>query len=243
MTFQMRNIVWLFIITFNTVIASSFQDEVFNKRIDVLFQHTIIDGHINTDSLVLYQSELNRLVKDVARADINSLEDDRQLAVLLNAYHLFVLQNVLREHGKTHLTQIDGFMNDHNHLIMRKAYSLNNLRNEIILKKFKDKRLYFAFSHGTVGDRFFYNRAFTADSMSHQLNSITKAKLNDEQYIRYKTNSEMILIPELFKWYGDDFANEQHILQFINTYRDAEDQLKGSFEISIYPHSWKFAKV
>ena len=114
-----------------------------------------------------------------------------------------------------------------------KTYTLNNIENDIIRKRFNEPRIHFALNCASKSCPILWNNAYTPKNVQSQLTVQTKKFLNDTS--KNKFTSSEAKISKIFDWYKSDFTKNGTVIDFINKYRT--EQL-SSPSIKYMDYSW-----
>lgn len=154
-------------------------------------------------------------------------------AFLINNYNLHFTKQFLSHEGSV-LNQ--DFFETPTLLYQNKMYSFRSYINEVLLPYFEDLTPLFLIQYGTLSYprvvTIFDEHSFEIQKKTHLMNVF-----NDNTFIRIKTKSELLLLPELFHWYQNYFQDESKIKDFIQ--RHSSRELPPNFEMKYYPWSWK----
>ena len=115
-----------------------------------------------------------------------------------------------------------------------KAYSLNDIENNILSPQFKDPRIHFAVNCASKSCPILQNRAFTAGNLESMLESATRAFVNDPRMNTLSVNE--IQISNIFDWYKDDFTMKGSLVTFLNRY--AKVAISPGAKVSYKEYDW-----
>ncbi len=128
--------------------------------------------------------------------------------------------------------------------INNKKYSLNDIENKILRKRFDDPRIHFAIVCASIGCPPLRNNAYEADSLNTQLNDQALKFINDHTKNYFNLKKRKAYLSKIFDWYSDDFGgSDKNLLKYIAKYLPrniAEDiELNSSqWTISYLPYNW-----
>ncbi|MEP7195985.1 MAG: DUF547 domain-containing protein [Saprospiraceae bacterium] len=192
------------------------------------------NGKVNYQKLKTREKSLFEISKELRTIkNIDSWSKPDQLAYWINLYNLQILI-ALTEHYKVKsiLDIENGKIWDLKKIeVMGTAYSLNEIENEIIRKKFKEARIHFAINCGAESCPPLMNRSYTGKNLEEQLNQRTRAFINNPKNI--VSMNHTIKVSKIFDWFKDDFGN---LLDFINLYSD--HKYIGGTKVEYLDYSW-----
>lgn len=226
-----KSVVYLITLLINISIVSA---QGIYTDLDQFFSKNVENGLVNYNDIQKNQTEeLNRLINQVEKAIVNSNKTQKK-ALYINQYNLLVIQQIISNYPSTSPMQIAGFFDKTKFSIDGNQTTLNELENKIIRPTFTDNRVHFALVCGAIGCPPLQAFAYRPDTLDNQLNTVTKAAINNNAFIK-KTEGKAE-ISELFRWYIDDFGkSEKGIKTFINSH------IEGAKieSITYYPYDWK----
>lgn len=183
-----------------------------------------------------FSKELSGFITQI-NSNIGNTPSAENLANYINLYNLLVINQITSNYPLNSPNEVPGFFDQTKFSVNGKEITLNELENEIIRPTYNDARVHFALVCGAKGCPPIQSFAYDQASIDTQLNLVTKAALNDANFIKEKENTHDV--SEIFRWYAVDFGNsEKNIVKFINQYRE-----KPIAKISYYPYDWTLNDV
>ncbi len=122
--------------------------------------------------------------------------------------------------------------------IKGQTYSLNDIENNILRKRFREPRIHFAVNCGAYSCPKLYNKAFVASDLNERLNILAKEFINNKNKNILKQNK--IRISRIFEWYGDDFNKEGSLIDFLNKYSDVK--ISADARVDYLEYDWRLNK-
>lgn len=124
--------------------------------------------------------------------------------------------------------------------INNKTITLNYLRNEIIVYRFKDVRAVFALFNGAKGSPELLNEAYEGSKLNMQFDKQINNFLRDKTKNKFYTKNKTAFLSELFKWHFNDFGGTRRsIFEFLSLY--LEEKIKK--QIFKETDSWKIKYI
>jgi len=209
----------------------------------LLKKHVSSSGNVNYNGFKSDIKALNAyilLLKE--NQPSNSWSKNEKLAYWINAYNANTISLMVRNWPVTSIKKITkgakgpwdiAFIN-----LEGKTYSLNNIENDIIRKRFNEPRIHFAVNCASKGCPSLRNEAFIASKLMTQLQEQTVKFINDPSKNIISTNSAKI--SKLFDWYKIDFTKNGSVIDFINKY--SKTKASSSAVISYTDYSWEVNK-
>ena len=176
-----------------------------------------------------FQQYITLLKSKVPTSDWSKNE---KLAYWINVYNAFTVKLIVDNYPLKSITNLDKPWDKKFILIQGKSYSLGDVENNV-LRKMGESRIHFAINCASVSCPKLLNEAFTADKLSSQLRSVTRAFFSD------KTKNQLtdgnLKISKLFEWYATDFS-KGNIIAYINKY--SGQTINSSSKISYLEYNW-----
>jgi len=119
-----------------------------------------------------------------------------------------------------------------------KTYSLNDIENNIIRKRFNEPRIHFAVNCAAKGCPPLRNEAFMSAKLNSQLQEQTTKFINNPN--RNTITSTSVQLSKIFDWYKVDFTKNGSLVDFINKY--AKIQATTSAKITFNDYNWEVNK-
>jgi len=208
-------------------------DRSIYQEIDLFYKNYITSGLVDYNLIKSNLVELDSIVKIIGiYSPINELD---KKAFLINAYNIFVIKQLVDAYPIKSPQDINRFYDNKVVAVLGKQFSLNEIENNELRKVYKDPRLHFVLVCGALGCPPLINDVYTPENLEIQLTTQTKLALNNIEFL--KIEGKVVLLSEIFKWYEDDFKQQQKVIEFINQYR--EDKIPVDYAIDYYPYDWR----
>ncbi len=201
----------------------------------------ILQSHVTKSGVVDYQGikadpAFPKVIQLFENTDVSSMSQAEAKVFWINAYNLFTIKLIVDNYPVKSITDIAGgkpwdkkFIH-----INGKTYSLNNIENDILRKKYHDPRIHFAINCASYSCPPLYNRAFFVGSEDNILNMLAKNFVNDSK--RNKLSPTSIQISPIFDWYKDDFVKKGTIISFLNHYSNTK--IHDDAKVSYMTYNW-----
>ena len=159
----------------------------------------------------LLQKYLSRL-KTIPEDEFNQWPREERAALILNAYNAGVIQAILLHYPVKNPMAISGIWDEQSVLITTlasgdkaRAYSLNEIQRDLLLKQFRDEKILFALCNGSRSSPPLQKEAFTGPRLEGQLYLVTRQFVNDEKKNQIDLTHKKVVLSRIFQWYGRDF--------------------------------------
>lgn len=183
--------------------------------------------------------KLKKIRWSLAHVDLNGRRPDELKSFYIDAFNFMVVSQITKAYPIESVEEIPGFLNFTSVDVAGEQLTLSQLLNEKIIP-FNDSRMLLALNFGTLGSPELYAHAFIPFILDLQLDLQVTMSLNSQHHIRVKPKSEIVLLPEYFLWYRDQFeTNEVSVLEYVNTQLREANKCPADFELDYYPFSWK----
>ncbi|MCZ4410222.1 DUF547 domain-containing protein [Cryomorphaceae bacterium 1068] len=215
--------------------AQSSSEEI-TLSIDHLLDSFVENGKVDYKTLVSVKSNLDKLVEQIGRFPLSSVDANEEKAFLINAYNIFVIKQVVDNYPIASPQEKGNFFTEKRFdLSNSKKLSLNDLEKNILLRKYPDARLHFALVCAAEGCPKLRSEAYTSASLEEQLEEQSRLALQNPYFLDYDDTSNSLNISKLFDWYATDFGgNKQERIEFINRYASKKVPMDTKFEYNEY---------
>lgn len=236
-TFMMKRyilIVFFLAFTVSTNLAQTINSKFFDLA-DQFFSSTVTSGKVDYQA-ASQNPYLNKLVTQIAAAEIDNAPQNTQTAFYINAYNLLVINEVVKEYPIGSVQDINGFFDGRKVIVAGNSMTLNALEKDLILKpNTGDGRYHFVLVCAAVDCPPITNFAYRPELLEEQLEQQTKLALNNPNFI--KNTDEGVELSQIFNWYATDFGgSKQAVSDFINSYRNQPITMED--KTSFYDYDW-----
>jgi len=225
-------ILLFYIIIINNLNAQNTEKSIY-QEIDLFYKNFVTSGLVDYKLIKSNLTELDSIVKKLGIYSPINGQDKK--AFLINAYNIFVIKQLVDAYPIKSPQDVNGFYDNKIVTVLGKKFSLNEIENNELRKVYKDPRLHFVLVCGALGCPPIINDVYTPENLEIQLTTQTKLALNNADFL--KIEGTVVLLSEIFKWYEDDFKQQQKVIDFINQYR--EDKISSDYAIDYYPYDWR----
>lgn len=208
----------------------------FFKKSDRFFRSYVSDGKVDYHRIISDPSSLEKLTAFIATADLKKATSLGQKAFYLNAYHLLLINNVIKNYPVLFPLETIGFFSSVRHSVAGDTMTLNEIESYKLTKAYKDLRILFVLSSASLGSVNLPDFAFKPGKLEKQFKKRIKETVNDFQFVRVMPRSSKILLAESFKSVPVHFDFGQ-MIDLINQHR--ENPLPQGYSIDFYPANRK----
>jgi hypothetical protein len=207
-------------------------------------------------------SHFRAFMDEIAQADLNQLgpqvpenlndphsktmvPQEYQMAFWINAYNAYVVQGIAdalsKQPSLKSVRDIKGFFSEKRCTVAKKQYSLDQIENDVLRKKFKEPLVMFALFRGAKGGPKLY-RAFYGNDLKAALEESAVVYLSEPDVISVIRLREVVMIPELLRWYEKDLNKAGGVKQYLGTHlqrkKDARYLLLSSYRMDYRSFDW-----
>ncbi|HYV90688.1 MAG TPA: DUF547 domain-containing protein [Chitinophagales bacterium] len=204
---------------------------------DLLKKYVTPDGKVNYQGI---QHEKSKLESYLGMLSRNPPQENWQrnevMAYWINAYNAFTVKLILDYYPVKSILDIDKgkAWDDVFIKIGDKSYTLDNIENDILRKKFNDPRIHFAINCASKSCPKLLNEAYTPDKLDLQLSIVAKNFVNDPS--KNKITADKIEVSKIFEWNKNDFTTGETLIDFLNHYSNKKIQQNAT--ISFLDYDW-----
>lgn len=228
---------FLFIALLLTWAATQAQTATFFTKAETFLSKNISNGMVDYAGIKANPAELKDLVHMIGTFGLSAADKATQKAFLINAYNILVIKNVVDHYPVAKPTDVPGFFDAIKFNVAGSQVTLSDIENVKIRPVFKDPRTHFALVCAAKSCPPIANYAFTATNVESKLESLTKAAMNNTNFIKVNTGNKTVQFSQILDWYKDDFlAVEKTILDYVNKYRTTA--IPANFTQGFYDYNW-----
>lgn len=201
---------------------------------ELLRKYVSSSGYVNYAGM---RSEKANLDKYLAQLAANPPQKgwgrNEEMAYWINAYNAFTVKLILDHYPVKSIRDIhSGNPWDVKWIeIGGNTYSLNQIENDKLRKRFGDARIHFAVNCAAHSCPPLLNRAWTASSLSQTLDQRAKAFINNPKY--NQISPSVAKVSKIFEWYAADFGD---LRAFLNKY--SSTSLGEGASIQYLEYNW-----
>jgi Protein of unknown function, DUF547 len=204
-----------------------------HQLFDTQLKKYVYAGKVNYKTWKKDMTGLQNYLDELKTAkNIEKWPYEEKLVFWINTYNAFTVKLVLDNYPVKSIKDINGGKPWDKRFIQIGStfYSLNDIENEIIRKKFGEPRIHFALNCAAKSCPILVNKAFTKENLNSLLESNTKSFINGPENTITKDKLE---ISSIFDWYGSDFDD---LVGFIGKYSTTKPNPNA--KISFKNYNW-----
>jgi Protein of unknown function, DUF547 len=143
---------------------------------------------------------------------------DEKKAYWINAYNAFTVKLICDNLPLKSIKDIGDPWKKKFIKIGKEMMDLDRIENGILRAQFDDPRVHFALSSASVSSPVLHNRAYTAATLSAQLEVAAKRFINDP--LRNNLSESKLQLSSIFNRYKADFTKGGAVVQYLQRYTD-----------------------
>ena len=168
-----------------------------------------------------------RLLENIHPAVVMSLNPNERIAFWINTYNTCILKLIVDNYPiqakwymilypSNSIMQIPGAWDKIFFRIMGLEYNLKEIRNDLLLARFKDPRICFALTDAARGGAILRNEPFLPDKLDKQLDDQVRRFLSSMHGFRMETQNNTLYLSNVFVMNKNAFLNSEYaeILRF-----------------------------
>lgn len=177
-----------------------------HATLDGLMAGGVREGLVDYGYFQEHRSELDAYLREVAGADLASLDADHLMALLINAYNAYTIQSILDHWPVESIRDIDGVWDTTTHPVGGHQLTLDAMEHNLLRPFYQDPRIHFVVNCASASCAPLPTWAFAGEDLESQLEERTRAFLEDPQNVRVEDGE--LRVSKYFDWYGEDFTAE-----------------------------------
>ncbi len=180
-------------------------------------------------------------VSGVSKEDFKNFTKEQRLAFLINAYNAFTLKVVIDHYPIESIKDIGSLFTStwkkKFFTIFGEESYLDHIEHDLIRKNFNEPRIHFAVNCASIGCPSLLNRAFVAEKLTGQLESVAKSFLTNRSKNKFQNGK--LEVSKIFKWYGEDFVKKYgSVEKFIAPYMSADKVVQARIASKKFSLDW-----
>ena len=175
-----------------------------------------------------------RELKTLNPAILMALSRDERIAFWINTYNFCTIELILRHYPiqpkwymiiypDNSIMQIPGGWTKEFFDIQREEYTLQEIEQDFLLKRYKDPRICFALSNASVGGATLRNEPYRAGRLDEQLDDQVKKYLATNKGIRWDKDNSILHLSNVFQAHTQTFL-ESDKWAAIKKFRKRKDE-------------------
>lgn len=173
----------------------------------LLQEHVVAEsGRVDYAGFKADEDKLDAYLQRIATADLKTLGEDEQLALLINAYNAYTLKLILENYPLDSIRDLSDPWQTARYVVGSHTLSLDNIEHNLIRPLYKDPRIHFAVNCAARDCPPLRPFAYTGAALDDQLDQVTRSVLSSPSFVRVET--DQLHVTRLFEWYGGDFTDD-----------------------------------
>jgi len=206
-----------------------------NRLNSLLERFVDSEGKVDYASLQVEEEIVEDYVRKIVAFDLESLRTrNEELAFWINAYNMLALYGVLRElkkdpsfaeRGNRSRMQRIRFFWWAKYRIGGRKYSLYQIENDILRKRFSEPRIHFALNCGSQSCPLLKDGLYSSENLDQELDIAATLFIRSPKGVLLDKESKTIHLSSIFKWYDEDFEKASgSVIDFVKEYLKEEDR-------------------
>jgi hypothetical protein len=162
-----------------------------------------------------------------------NLSKEERTAFWINTYNFCTIKLILENYPiqpkwymiiypDNSIMQIAGAWTKEFHEILREEYTLQEIEQDFLLKRYKDPRICFAISNASVGGATLRNEPYKAERLDEQLNDQVKKYLGTDKGMHWDKDKNILFLSNVFQTHTKTFLESD--LAKIKKFRKQKDE-------------------
>jgi hypothetical protein len=193
--------------------------DITHEAFDRLLQAHVRDGHVNY-AAIRADGRLDEYLRQLDRSDPNGLPTrDARLVFWINAYNAFAIKGILDRYSPMTLWGRYRYFIARDYSVGGRTINLYNLERGLLISDFHEPRVHFAIVCASSSCPKLQSWAYDAVHLDQQLETVTKAFVNDPSRNRFDRERKIAYLSMIFRWFMEDFeAQAGSLLDYVRRY-------------------------
>ena len=196
-------------------------------------------GQVNYAGLKREKSKIDAYLTQLGtHPPQNGWSRNKEMAYWINFYNAFTISLILEKYPNINsIMELDGgkVWTTRTMLVAGKAFTLEQMEKDMLLKKFNEPRVHFAVVCAAKSCPPLLNAAWTEDNIQKNFEVRAKKFINNPAFNDIKTNS--LELSKIFEWYAADFGN---VIDYLSKY--SETRIDKGPKIKYKEYDWGLNK-
>ncbi|MBD3343961.1 MAG: DUF547 domain-containing protein [Chitinivibrionales bacterium] len=195
----------------------------YSKYSAVFYAATGVKGKVDYEWLKKNPAQLNTYVRDIAKISkerYRSWSRDEKVAFYINTFNALCIKIIVDNYPidggffksliypDNSILQINGAFNKIKFTVLGEQVTLEDIRDEILIKEFNEPRVHCALAYGAQGSPSLPGRPYEGEELDAMLRFAAREVVADSTMFRIDKEKNKLYISELFAWHGEDFIPE-----------------------------------
>ena len=235
----MKKLIFYLFCVFFTFFISGFQLNTSDNELFSFLLRKYVDpnGLVDYNGFFKDKNKLNDYLSTLAESVPNdNWTVNQEKSYWINVYNAFTIKLVVDNYPVKSILDINqGKPWDLSFIKLgEKLYTLNQIENEILRKKFNDPRIHFAINCASISCPKLLPEAYNPSKLENQLELMTAAFINNKD--RNSVSTSVIKISKLFDWFKEDFSDSGGVVPFISKYIDMD--ISAQTKVIYQDYNW-----
>ncbi len=207
-------------------------------------------GFVDYGALSEDRAQLDRYLSSLASVSPEANPElfsnrEEELAYYVNAYNAFVFAGVLKRWEPKLASVWSNPIASFNFFVMQKFISggkkihLKGLEDNTIRAGFQDPRIHAVLNCASFSCPRLGHRAVEPETLEEQFDAAMREFVSLPKHIRLDPERREVYVSKVFEWFAADFLDYEKsqgnrkpsLLDYVNRYRDPEDQVPSSYRV------------
>lgn len=203
---------------------------------ELLKKYVSAKGNVNYKGFKTESAKLDEFCKTLeANPPKDSWTTAQKKAYWINAYNAMIIKLVVKHYPVTSVKKVVKAGKPWNLKFFKigDIEDLDGIEHKI-LRKMGDPKIHVGINCASFSCPKLNNKAFTADNVDSELESLMKEFVNDPT--KNKITASKLELSEIFNWFKDDFTKKGTLIDFLNKYSNVK--IKDGASISNMKYNW-----
>jgi hypothetical protein len=203
---------------------------------ELLKKYVSAKGNVNYKGFKTESAKLDEFCKTLeANPPKESWTTAQKKAFWINAYNAMIIKLVIKHYPVTSVKKVVKAGKPWNLKFFKigDIEDLDGIEHKI-LRKMGDPKIHVGINCASFSCPKLNNKAFTADNVDSELESLMKEFVNDQT--KNKITAKKLELSEIFNWFKDDFTKKGSLIEFLNKYSTVK--INDGASISHLKYNW-----
>ncbi|ETW99947.1 MAG: hypothetical protein ETSY1_13115 [Candidatus Entotheonella factor] len=212
-----------------------------HQRFDQILQSSVVDGAVDYSNIAKNPNFAEYLKELESKPTFHNQPE--ALVYWINAYNALAIKGILDGRSPRTLLGRYGYFKKAKYRVGGRKISLYDLEHKVIIPM-GEPRIHFAINCASQSCPKLLSKAYTTDMLEQQLDTNTRAFINDPSRNRFDRNKKIAYVSKIFDWFQEDFNQhagsvQKYLSRYVTDPSLAKDLANEQYKIKYLKYDWR----
>jgi len=215
----------------------TFDHSLYDRVLKKFVKGGKVDYQSLQDEPELLEKYLEKLAA-LSPARLFAMPEGEKMVLYINAYNAFILKAVIDKYPVKSINKIPGVWGRLKFDIAGRKWTLDKIKDKILLWEFNEPRMHFALVPAAKGSPDLRRGAYRGANLDKMLAGETYKFINDKDKVMLDKDKNTLYLSPIFSWFKKDLGDP---VKFVSKYLPKEDKdfiKKNKVRIKYIKYDW-----